>query len=173
MRSPPGRRLRNTSGSARGGGTLAGSASSSLGSPRGPSAVALDPSGRVPVPGLRADGLDCFLFVRPRRRPPSARLRRATGATGATATAATPQLGGGALPPQPPARPVPPAPLGRPFRGQFGRLSPTPAPTTAPPPRAASPPQCRGRAGVPRHRSRPRGLLLGSPGVKSELGSEP
>lgn len=48
-------------------GTLAGSASFSPRSLWGPSAAAFDPSGRVPAPGLRVDGLGCFLFVRPRR----------------------------------------------------------------------------------------------------------
>lgn len=45
----------------------AGSAFSSPRSLRGPSAADPRPCGRAPVPGLRADELACFLFVRPRR----------------------------------------------------------------------------------------------------------
>lgn len=78
-------------------GTQAGSASSSPRSPWGPSKAAFDPSGRVPAPGLRIDGLGCFLFVRPRR---GGRRRPAPAA----------QPGRPARPQQPPPRRFAPAP---------------------------------------------------------------
>lgn len=149
----------------------AGSAFSSPRSLRGPSAADPRPSGRAPVPGLRADELACFLFVRPRRGG-----RRQPAPAAQPGQPAQPQRT------RPPSRrPRPPAPaqplrpctsrpgLPAPLRGQFGqrpRRLGCPAPTGRVPAAVSG-----ARPGL-RAAAVSAGACAHGPEVKSELDSE-
>ena len=152
-------------------GAQAGSAFSYPRSLRGPSAADPRPSGRAPVPGLWAEELAYFLFVRPRR-----------GGRRQPAPAAQPGQPAQPQQPRPPSRrPRPPAPaqLRRPcksrpgppapLRGRFGRR-----------PRRLGCPAPTGRVPAAVSEARPglraaavsAGACAHGPEVKSELDSE-